>query len=102
MKYNGPNVEGFARDATLLNEWIGSSEPSDAGQPAKEIEMTVTDAASRLGIAKRTVQLWCERLGIEKHGVSYWPDESDIERIRASMGKIGYPKGRPRKTKPSE
>jgi len=51
MKYNGPNKEGFERDATLLNEWIGSDNPSDS-----EIEREVRELADAFHIDH--VSIW--------------------------------------------
>ena len=48
MKYNGSNKDGFERDVALLNDWIGSDNPSDA-----DIDREVRELADAFDIEDR-------------------------------------------------
>ena len=51
MKYNGSNKDGFERDVALLNDWIGSDNPSDA-----DIDREVRELADAFDIDH--VSIW--------------------------------------------
>lgn len=42
---------------------------------------TTTEAARRLGLARRTILKWCAELGVEKHGPAYIIDDEALGRI---------------------
>jgi hypothetical protein len=57
---------------------------------------TTTDAAAELGLARRTVQLYCVKLGLPKAGRDYLIDEPAMRRLRTAVAEATP--GRPPKT----
>ena len=55
--------------------------------------ITTTEAAARRGIARRTVQKWCQYLGFVREGRDYLLTEKQFEQVcAASHDKPGRPR----------